>query len=66
MAMPETDEESVSDEDVEDIIDMQAPSRLIAEFEAMVKERPLLTSGLIFAFGLLVGAALSSKRRRSR
>ena len=58
--------EKVPDEDVEEILDMQAPRAFVAEFEAMVKEKPLLTSGLIFAFGLLLGAALSSKRRRSR
>jgi len=58
-------DESVPDEDIEEILDMQAPRALVAEFEAMVKEKPLLTSGLIFAFGLLLGAALS-KRRRSR
>jgi len=66
MPKPETDEESFSDNDVEEIIDMKAPKALITEFEAMVKERPLLSAGLIFAFGLLLGASLSSKRRRSR
>jgi ElaB/YqjD/DUF883 family membrane-anchored ribosome-binding protein len=66
MSTPETEEENVPDEDVEEILDMQAPRAFVKEFEAMVKEKPLLTSGLIFAFGLLLGAALSSKRRKSR
>jgi hypothetical protein len=66
MSTPETEEESVPDEDVEEILDMRAPKAFVAEFEAMMKEKPLLTSGLIFAFGLLLGAALSSKRRKSR
>jgi ElaB/YqjD/DUF883 family membrane-anchored ribosome-binding protein len=66
MPTPKTDEEGFSDDDVEEIFDMKAPKALIAEFEAIVKERPLLTAGLIFAFGLLLGASLSSKRRKSR
>ena len=54
---------SFSDEDLEEIFDMQAPKALIKEFEAMVKERPLLVTGLIFAFGLLLGASLSGHRK---
>ena len=65
MPTPEGDDESFSDDDVEEIIDMKAPKALISEFETMLKDRPLLTAGLIFAFGLLLGASLS-KRRRSR
>ena len=57
------EESNFSDEDLEEIIDMQAPQALMKEFEAMVKERPLLVSGLIFAFGLLLGASLSGRRR---
>jgi ElaB/YqjD/DUF883 family membrane-anchored ribosome-binding protein len=65
MATAEMDENGFSDEDLEEIMDMQAPKALIKEFEAMVKERPLLVTGLIFAFGLLLGGSLS-RRRRSR
>ena len=63
MATAEMEENNFSDEDLEEIIDMQAPKALMKEFEAMVKERPLLVSGLIFAFGLLLGASLSGRRR---
>jgi len=65
MATLETEEKEFSDEELEEIIDMQAPKELVKQFESMVKERPLLVSGLIFAFGLLLGAGLS-RRRRSR
>ena len=63
MATVELEENNFSDEDLEEIIDMQAPKALMKEFEAIVKERPLLVSGLIFAFGLLLGASLSNRRR---
>lgn len=63
MATAEMEENNFSDEDLEEIIDMQAPKALLKEFEAMLKERPLLVSGLIFAFGLLLGASLSGRRR---
>jgi ElaB/YqjD/DUF883 family membrane-anchored ribosome-binding protein len=66
MPTDEPDEANITDEDVEEIIDMQAPKALLREFEAIVKEKPLLTAGLIFAFGLLLGASLSGRRRRSR
>jgi len=65
MARLETQEKEYSDEELEEIIDMKAPKQLAKEFESMVKERPLLVTGLVFAFGILVGAALS-RRRRSR
>jgi len=63
MSTTETQEDDFSDEELEEIIDMQAPQALFKEFEAIVKERPLLVSGLIFAFGLLLGASLSHRRR---
>jgi len=63
MTTVELEENNFSDEDLEEIIDMQAPKALMKEFEAIVKERPLLVSGLIFAFGLLLGASLSNRRR---
>jgi ElaB/YqjD/DUF883 family membrane-anchored ribosome-binding protein len=63
MATAEMEKNSFSDEDLEEIFDMQAPKALIKEFEAMVKERPLLVTGLIFAFGLLLGASLSGHRK---
>ncbi len=64
MESPETEEKEFSDEELEEIIDMKAPTALIKEFEAMVKESPLLVTGLVFAFGILIGVSLSSGRRR--
>jgi ElaB/YqjD/DUF883 family membrane-anchored ribosome-binding protein len=61
--MSTVEEKEFSDEDLEEIIDMQAPKKLVREFEAMVKERPLLVTGLVFAFGLLVGVSISGRRR---
>ena len=62
----DTDEKGFSDEELEEIIDMKAPKELLKEFEYLVRESPLLVTGLAFAFGILVGVGLSSGRRRSR
>jgi len=64
MAAAETEEKEFSDEELEEIIDMKPPTHLVKEFEAIVKERPLLVTGLVFAFGILVGISLSPRRRR--
>jgi len=64
--METLEEREFSDEELEQIIDMKAPKELLKEFEALVKEKPLLVTGLVFAFGILVGVGLSSGRRRSR
>jgi len=64
--METLEDREFSDEDLEQIIDMKAPKELLKEFEALVKEKPLLVTGLVFAFGILVGVGLSSGRRRSR
>jgi len=66
MAVLKNEDKGFSDEELEEIIDMKAPKELILEFEAMVKESPLLMTGLAFAFGLLIGVGLASGRRRSR
>ena len=66
MATTETEEKDFTDEELEEIIDMKAPKKLIKEFESAVRDRPLLVSGLVFAFGILVGVGLSSGRRRYR
>lgn len=66
MSSSQTEEKDkeFSDEELEEIIDMKAPTELVKEFEAMVKESPLLVTGLVFAFGILIGVSLSSGRRR--
>ena len=66
MAALRTEEKEFSDEELEEIMDMKAPKELIMEFESLVKESPLLMTGLAFAFGILVGVGLASGRRRSR
>jgi ElaB/YqjD/DUF883 family membrane-anchored ribosome-binding protein len=66
MAAGSTEEKDFSDEELEEIIDMKAPRELIREFESMVKESPLVMTGLAFAFGILIGVGLASGRRRSR
>jgi len=66
MAALRTEEKDFSDEELEEIIDMKAPKEMIMEFESMVKESPLLMTGLAFAFGILIGVGLASGRRRSR
>jgi len=64
METAETEEKEFSDEELEEIIDMKAPTQFVKEFEAIVKERPLLVTGLVFAFGILIGVSLAPKRRR--
>ncbi len=66
MAAKQEEKKDFSDEDVEDILDMQARTDLVREFRKVAQESPLLVAGLAFAFGLLVGASLSSGRRNSR
>jgi ElaB/YqjD/DUF883 family membrane-anchored ribosome-binding protein len=66
MAALRNEEKEFSDEELEEIIDMKAPKELIREFEYLVKEKPLVMTGLAFAFGILIGIGLTSGRRRSR
>ena len=66
MATVRTEEKEFSDEELEEIIDMKAPREMIMELESMVKESPLLMTGLAFGFGILIGVGLASGRRRSR
>jgi len=66
--MPTSDEgkEDFSDEELEEIIDMHAPKGQIsvAELRKAIRENPLLVTGLVFAFGLLLGISLRSRRKR--
>jgi ElaB/YqjD/DUF883 family membrane-anchored ribosome-binding protein len=61
--METLEEKDYSDEELEEIIDMKAPKELAKEFASLVKEKPLLVTGLAFAFGILVGVSLSRRRR---
>ena len=60
MATETKNDGDFSDAEVEDIFDMQAPKDLLREFQKTVQDNPLLVTGLVFTFGLLVGVALSS------
>ena len=60
MAAETKNDGEFSDSEVEDILDMQAPKDLLREVQKAVQENPLLMTGLVFTFGLLVGVALSS------
>jgi ElaB/YqjD/DUF883 family membrane-anchored ribosome-binding protein len=67
MAMPSRDEKKrFSDEELEEIMDMHAPKGQIsaAELRQMIRENPFLVTGLVFAFGLLLGVSLRPSRRR--
>ncbi len=66
MSTKDEKETEFSDEELEDILDMQAPKDLMREFQKAVQDSPLLMTGLVFTFGLLVGVSLSSGRRNSR
>ena len=65
--MSATHKEKFSDEELEEIMDMRVPEERISikEIRDAIRESPLLAAGLVFAFGLLVGVALSSRRAGS-
>lgn len=66
MQRTEEPSEKYSDEELEEIIDMHAAKDMISvkELREAIRENPLLMAGLVFAFGILAGIALSPKRRR--
>jgi ElaB/YqjD/DUF883 family membrane-anchored ribosome-binding protein len=66
MSATKEEKESFSDEDVEKIMDMHAPKGQVsmAELRQMIRENPLLVTGLAFTFGLLLGVSLRSRRKR--
>jgi len=70
IAMPSSEQKSekYSDEELEEIMDMHAPNDVISvkEVREAIRDNPLLMTGLVFAFGLLVGVALSPGHRKSR
>ncbi|MGA2460572.1 MAG: hypothetical protein ABSF82_04040 [Candidatus Bathyarchaeia archaeon] len=66
MTTQESKRKEFSDDEVEAIMDMHEPGSQITirEIRETIQENPLLVTGLVFAFGLLVGVSLSSGRRR--
>jgi hypothetical protein len=65
--MTQMAKQEFSEEEIEEILDMHAPDDRFSMQEARetIKEHPLLVAGLLFAFGILVGASLCSSRRKS-
>jgi hypothetical protein len=66
MSKPAQKKSDFSDEEIENILDIHEPMDLLREIRKATQENPLLVVGLAFAFGLLVGAALSGGNKRSR
>jgi len=66
MPLPERQEQKYSDEELEEIMDMHASRDVFSsrELREAIRESPLLMGGLIFTFGLLMGVALCSGRRK--
>jgi len=55
-----------ADDEIEEILGMGAPevNALLKQAREIVRENPLLVTGLAFAFGLLLGASLGRPRER--
>jgi hypothetical protein len=56
-----------SDEELEEIMGRHGPEDelSIQEIRTMIRENPLLVTGLVFAFGLLLGLSLCPARKKS-
>ncbi|MGA2785555.1 MAG: hypothetical protein ABSF09_12735 [Candidatus Bathyarchaeia archaeon] len=56
--------EKYSDEELEEIMDMHATDQVsVRQIRTTIRENPLLVTGLVFAFGLLLGLSMSSRRK---
>lgn len=66
MSARSKEKESFSDEELEEIIDMQAPKGQMsaAELRQVIRDNPLLVAGLVFTVGLLLGVSLRRGRKR--
>ena len=68
MTQPEkAKKKEFSDEELEEIMDMRGPEDELnlSEIRALIRENPLLVTGLVFAFGLLIGLSLCPGRKKS-
>ena len=56
-----------TDEELEEIMDKHGPEDEfnVQEIRAFIRENPLLVTGLVFAFGLLLGLSLCPARKKS-
>ena len=59
-------EKAYSDEEVEEIMDMHAPSDpfSVREVRSAIQDNPFLVTGIVFTFGLLLGLSFGKRRRR--
>jgi hypothetical protein len=58
-------QEKYSDEELEEIMDMHASDQVsVRQVRAAIQENPLLVTGLVFTFGLLLGIAFCSRAKR--
>jgi len=59
-------EKGYSDEEVEEIMDMQAPRDpfSVKELRAAIQDNPFLVTGMVFTLGLLLGLSFGKRRRR--
>jgi hypothetical protein len=66
MSTTQEKKEKFSDEELEEIMDMQAPKGQVsvADMRQVIRDNPLLVAGLVFAFGLLLGVSMRPGRRR--
>jgi len=56
--------EKYSDEELEEIMDMHATDQVsMRQLRATIQENPLLVTGLVFAFGLLMGLSMCPRRK---
>lgn len=56
-----------TDEELEEIMDRHGTEDElnVQEIRALIRENPLLVTGLVFAFGLLLGLSLFPARKKS-
>ncbi len=63
--MAQVQKQEYSEDEIEEIMDMQAPREFLSarELREAIRENPLLFAGLAFALGLLIGVSFCSGRK---
>jgi hypothetical protein len=66
MAEKQDQKKEFPDEEIEEILyrNNSKDQITVAEVREVIRENPLLIAGLVFTFGLLLGASLGSGRRK--